>query len=46
MISSITLRCGHLNNKASKANNHLVNTCRERHIPVIGHSETVHPDTH
>ena len=34
------------NNKASKMNNCLEYMYGERHVPVIGHSETTHPDTH
>lgn len=26
--------------------NNLANMCTERHIPVIGPSKTIHPDTH
>ena len=44
MIYVITPRNDHLNNKASEVNDRLVNICVERHIPVTGHSETIHPD--
>ena len=38
----------HINHttKRSSKNNRLVIKCGERHIPVIGHSKTIRPDTH
>ena len=41
----ITPHNNDLNNKASEVNNLLVYMCGERHIPVIRHSQTIHPDT-
>ena len=35
-----------LKNKANEVNNRLVNMCDQRHIPVIGHINTIHLDTH
>ena len=41
----ITPHNNDLNNTASEVNNLLVYMCGERHIPVIRHSQTIHPDT-
>ena len=43
--SLITLRNNGQNNKAGQVNNCLVNMCGERNISVIGHSDTIPPDT-
>ena len=44
-ISIITQQNDHLNNKTSKLDSPLVNICGKRHVPVIGHSEPIFPDT-
>ena len=45
-IFFITPQNDHLNNKASKVNDLLVNMCGERHIPNTGHSKTIRRGTH
>ena len=46
MIYLIISQNDNLDNKANEVNNHLVNMCGGRHIPVIGHRKTIRPDTH